>query len=148
MILINSVLLKAGILKDIAKSPLPDFGVQWFEHVTKGEMILAGIIILIIIVVAIILKSRYNRWREKSQIINTTSSIDDEESDTTTESSESTIASIDRIISSGKGLEYINALIDDGGSDGADGDHRDHREYGEYGAGSGNVDNGFDPRIY
>jgi len=146
MILINSVLLKAGILKDIAKSPLPDFGVQWFEHVTKGEMILAGIIILIIIVVAIILKSRYNRWREKSQIINTTSSIDDdEESDTTTESTESTIASIDRIISSGKGLEYINALVDDGGSDGADGEHREYREYG---TGSGNVDNGFDPRLY
>jgi hypothetical protein len=117
MNLINTVLLKSGILKDIAKSPIPE-GVKWFEHVTKSELILAGIVIGIVILIAIVLKSRYNRWREKTQNITSVSSINvgsdsgsdsDSDSDSST-SSESTIASIDRIISSGKGLEYINGL--------------------------------------
>ena len=66
MNLINDVLIRAGIIAEIAKEPPT---IQWFKGITFGTLMTIYIIpVVFFLSIAIVLKARYNRRRLRDEI--------------------------------------------------------------------------------
>lgn len=66
MNLINDVLIKAGIITDMAREQT---GIQWFKDITPIGFVATYIIpILFFLSIAIVLKARYVRRRQRDEI--------------------------------------------------------------------------------